>query len=113
MRVRQLSHELKSRPQFTRERVRIILADVQATALRRAANRKGSNDEMATDAYCPGGEIHILPAVLRVSQEVKYCTIMPDVAGAQLFDLADVSGNPMNLVGLGTQTCFGMFQRNL
>ena len=46
-------------------------------------------------------------------QEVKHGPIMPDVAGWQFRDLADVSHNPVDLGGLSTQSGFGVFKGDL
>ena len=106
-------HQLKTFAQFPGKACRIVPVDGQSAAFFRTVEGKGPDDDMAAapDRLLQARQIG--RSVGGIHQEMEGGPVMPDVAGGQLRDPADVAHNPMDLIGSIPQSGFGVFERDL
>ncbi len=83
-------------PQLGLHRGCIILANRQAAALFGPAFGESSYDEVATDWQGSLQQIHVVPSVIWIGDEVKHRSIVPDVELAERLRLGDVGNDPFH-----------------
>jgi hypothetical protein len=99
--------------QFLSHRGGIVLADRETATLFGTALGERSYDEVAVDWQGSLNQVHIVPSVLWIGDEMKHRSVVPDIELAKCVELRDVGYDPFDMRRSFTKSSLGCLDGGL